>query len=252
MHPLRPSHPSYLNKHVLQVQNVEGKSSKSVKNTSQIKQRRIKAKNGIQKGFRKQIHKEKLKNLKLGQKIKGEVVSIKPFGVFVRLNYKYKIDALLHKSQISNSFVENVGDHFEIGQPVEARITRIDYEKCEVGISTRRKRPDRYPIQEFRDMVGREVEGRVKSIMEYGAFIDIGCKNTDALLHISRISDEKVERIEDFVNVGDVISVRLVKVIPNEKVIQVSMRSEESDRYHDKKRAAKEKWALIAEDVASL
>ena len=201
---------------------------------------------------KKESNKEILNGLVLGQVTKGDVVAIKDFGVFVRLNYKHKVDALLHKSQISNKYIGNLADHFSVGQTVEARITRVDYDKGEVAISTRPQREERFSISEFRDMVGDNIEGKVKRIVSYGAFIDIGCKKVDALLHVSRISDKKVENIEDYVKVGDFIDARLHHVDVDKGIIQLSMRSIESDRYHDKKRAMKERWTKIAEDVASL
>ena len=226
---------------------VDGTKAKRRNNGSTSRPR--KNSNSISK---KQANIEKLKDLNLGQVVKGEVVSIKPFGVFVRLNYKHKVDALLHKSQISNEIIEDVSDHFAVGQSIDARVIRIDFEKGDVGISTRPRRPDRYPIDEFREMVGEVVQGRVKSVKEYGAFIDIGCQKIDGLLHKSRISDNKVERVEDFVKVNDIVNVRLYRVDPKKKIIELSMRSHESDQYHDKKREMKKRWNKIAEEVASL
>lgn len=199
---------------------------------------------------KKVVDKSALKGLVVGQLTKGDVVAIKPFGVFVRLNNK--VDALLHKSQIGNDNVEDLSAIFTIGQTVEACITNIDYETGDVGISTRQKRPERFSIDEFRDMVGDRVVGKVKRVVSYGAFVDVGCKNIDALLHISRISDKKVEKVEDYLKVGDTIDARLHLVDVEKNMIQLSLRSFESDIYHDKKRQIREKWSKIAEDVASL
>jgi len=197
-------------------------------------------------------NKKKLKNVKLGETVRGRVVSIKDFGVFIRTNFESKSDALLHISQISNERIEDIRDHFAIGQMVEARVIKVDYDKGEVAVSTRPRRPDRYKISELRDLVGQTVEGKVKSITSYGAFIDIGCKDGDGLLHVSRLSDNKVNDIHDFVKVGKKIDVRIYKVdVPNKK-IEVSLRSLSSDRYHDKRRQRQEKWKQIAEEVAAL
>ena len=201
---------------------------------------------------KKPMDKSVLQGLVLGQMTKGDVIAIKPFGVFVRLNYKHKVDALLHKSKISNDYIDDLSDIFTIGQTVEACITNIDYETGDVGISTRQKRPERFSIDEFRDMVGDRVVGKVKRVVSYGAFVDVGCKNIDALLHISRISDKKVEKVEDYLKVGDTIDARLHLVDVEKNMIQLSLRSFESDIYHDKKRQIREKWSKIAEDVASL
>jgi len=193
----------------------------------------------------------KLKNIKLGEAVRGRVVSIKDFGVFIRTNFETKSDALLHISQISNERVEDIREHFSIGQMVEARVIKVDYDKGEVAVSTRPRREARYSISELRDLVGQKVFGKVKSITNYGAFIDIGCKDGDALLHVSRLSDNKVD-INDCMTVGKTISVRVYKVDAKNKQIQVSLRSLKSDRYHDQRKQRQEKWKQIAEEVAAL
>lgn len=76
--------------------------------------------------------------------------------------------------------------------------------------------------------VGATVQGTVKGITSYGAFLDIGSQ-TDALLHVSRMSDDFVANVEDVVKKGDVVSVRVVSVDLEKSQIAVTMRSEEAE-----------------------
>lgn len=76
--------------------------------------------------------------------------------------------------------------------------------------------------------VGATVAGTVKAIQSYGAFLDIGAQ-TDALLHVSRLSDDFVSNVEDVVKAGDVVEVRIVSVDADKGQIAVTMRSEEAE-----------------------
>lgn len=76
--------------------------------------------------------------------------------------------------------------------------------------------------------IGSSVEAKVKTITSYGAFLDIGAQ-TDALLHVSRLSDEFVSNVEDVVKAGDKVTVRIVSVDKDKGQIAVTMRSEEAE-----------------------
>mmetsp|Transcript_10365 Transcript_10365/g.15686 ORF Transcript_10365/g.15686 Transcript_10365/m.15686 type:complete len:403 (-) Transcript_10365:125-1333(-) len=82
------------------------------------------------------------------------------------------------------------------------------------------------PLSELE--VGSFVDGTVKTITPYGAFVDIGAA-TDALLHVSRLSAEFVSNVEDVVKAGDAVSVRIVEVNAEKKQVAISMLSEEDE-----------------------
>jgi 4-hydroxy-3-methylbut-2-enyl diphosphate reductase len=82
------------------------------------------------------------------------------------------------------------------------------------------------PIGELE--IGSMVTGKVKAIMAYGAFVDIGA-STDALLHVSRLSDEFVSNVGDIVKEGETVEVRIVSVDEEKGQVGISMRSEEAD-----------------------
>eukprot|EP00565_Helicotheca_tamesis_P001870 CAMPEP_0185723520 /NCGR_PEP_ID=MMETSP1171-20130828/339_1 /TAXON_ID=374046 /ORGANISM="Helicotheca tamensis, Strain CCMP826" /LENGTH=374 /DNA_ID=CAMNT_0028391237 /DNA_START=121 /DNA_END=1245 /DNA_ORIENTATION=- len=76
--------------------------------------------------------------------------------------------------------------------------------------------------------VGSSVEAKVKTTTSYGAFLDIGAE-TDALLHVSRLSDDFVANVEDVVKAGDTVTVRIVSVNTEKGQVAVTMRSEEAE-----------------------
>lgn len=76
--------------------------------------------------------------------------------------------------------------------------------------------------------IGTTVKGKVKTITAYGAFVDIG-SSTDALLHVSRLSDDFVSNVEDVISKGQEVEVRIININSEKNQIGVSMRSEEAD-----------------------
>lgn len=129
------------------------------------------------KKTRKNIKKKPLKELELGSTIDGKVVELVPFGAFIQTGYQTKRNgwALLHKSQIQGARIENVSDVFKVGQKIKnLRVISIDQKKGEVSLSLRKKRARRKSLSEVR--VGEELTGKVKGLVSYGAFVDVGCQ----------------------------------------------------------------------------
>ena len=104
------------------------------------------------------------------------------------------------------------------------------------GTSKHHKKEKRMPISELE--VGSSVSATVKTTTSYGAFLDIGC-NTDALLHISRLSDDFVSNVEDMVKAGDEVTVRIVSVDTEKNQVAVTMQSEEKEAENAANVAAK-------------
>lgn len=82
------------------------------------------------------------------------------------------------------------------------------------------------PLSEF--SVGDSIEGTVKATTSYGAFLNIGA-STDALLHVSRMSDDFVSNVEDVVKVGDVVTVRIANIDAEKNQVALTMRSQEAE-----------------------
>jgi len=183
-----------------------------------------------------------LSALSLGQTITGYVAAITDFGAFVKTEYRLKDEgknpgyALLHISQISNERVDDVSDVLEVGQELEGlRVTDINYAKGEVGLSLRPRRPNtRFPLSVVRK--GDEMEGKISSVMPYGAFVDVGCKKVNALLHKSRISTEEVDDVSDFVKEGQFVKVRIIDVDLDKRTMACSMLDKKADDYMDRRK----------------
>lgn len=182
--------------------------------------------------------------MKLGSVIDGTVVEIKPYGAFIQTRYAIKDKgwALLHKSQIQHNYVDDISKILKIGQKIRPRVIAIDHETRQVNLSLRAKRDKRKKIQEFH--VGDEVEGRIKAIEPYGAFVDIGC-TSDALLHISRISVDKITNVSDHFTIGDKVLVHLINVDLEKKTMAVSMLPPVADEYLDRRKTYRDNLKSI-------
>jgi len=112
------------------------------------------------------------------------------------------------------------------------RVITINYEKGEVGVSLRKQRDSRKSVSEFQ--IGKEYKGKVARVVTYGAFIDVGAK-ANALLHISRISQKKIENIRNWVNEGDTVNIRIVSKDDKKNTLAASMLDMEADEYLNKR-----------------
>lgn len=201
-------------------------------------QRKSKGKQGKNKNKTDNKRKFKpLKDLALGSTISGTVVDVCDFGAFVNIGYATRGSragtALLHISQIRNEKIKNIHDVVKVGDVIEgARVIGVDPKKGEVGLSLRARRQKRKDISSWK--VGDEVEGRVDSLLPYGAFIDIGA-NVNGLLHISRVTGGAIENIRHHLNEGDSVSVHIIEIDADRKTMAVSMLDKKADLYLDKR-----------------
>lgn len=219
--------------------------NKSRNNQNSKKQRKVVVKNIPPKRKTKGRYNSKknnrtfkpLKDLVLGSKVSGTVVDVCDFGAFVNIGYATRGSragtALLHISQIKNEKIKNIHDVIKVGDVIEgARVIGVDPKKGEVGLSLRSRRQKRKDFQSLK--VGDEVEGKVDSLLSYGAFIDVG-HNVNGLLHISRITGGAIENIRHHLNEGDPVSVHIIDIDADRKTMAVSMLDKKADLYLDRR-----------------
>lgn len=192
--------------------------------------------------------------LKLGSTVEGRVAAFTDFGVFIKINYDLKSKgnggyALLHNSQIRDEPVLDAQKLFRIGNAVKGlRVITVNYQKGEVGLSLRDQRDKRKSLSEFE--VGQEYTGKVARVVPYGAFIDVGAK-ANALLHISRINQKKIESIRNWVNEGDTVTVRIIDKDEKKNTLAASMLDKESDEYLNKRTAQLQRMRQRSEEKSS-
>lgn len=180
-----------------------------------------------------------MNDLKLGQEVHGVVVDVCDFGVFVSIGYATRGSrsgaALLHISQIQNEKL-SAGDlkaKYKVGSTIEgARVIKVDHKKGEVGLTLRPRRQKR---RDYRNLkTGEVLDGRIESVVSYGAFVDVGA-SINALLHISRITGGAIENVRHHVNEGDKVSVHVIDIDAEKKTLAVSMLDAKADIYLDRR-----------------
>ncbi len=156
--------------------------------------------------------------LKPGQELTGKVKTIADFGAFIDLNMA--IDGLVHISELARRRVQNVKDVLSEGQEVTVWVKSVDTERGRIGLTMIKPVERRYSdISE-----GDVLEGEVKRIEGFGVFVDIGLER-EGLVHVSQLSHEYVKAASDVVSVGDKVQVKVLKIDPRKKQVNLSIKA---------------------------
>ena len=178
-----------------------------------------------------------LSMMEVGAKYEGTVVGVTAYGAFVDVGAES--DGLVHISEMSDKFVEDIGSVVAVGDKVEARVLKVDVAKKQLGLSlksegapvTKRPRGGRpkkagaAELEKFLKCDPKEfIEGTVVTIKPFGAFVNLG-PGIDGLVHISRVSDDRVDNVEDYVTVGQKVQVRVTDVDLEKLTVGLAMNS---------------------------
>jgi len=159
---------------------------------------------------------------KPGMRVQGKVRNLTDFGAFVEL--EPGVDGLLHISDMS--WTRNIGhpsDLLKKGQQIETLILNVDRDAKRISLGVKQIQPDPWEVVAERYPVGSRVTGKVVRLTDFGAFVELE-PGVDGLLHISQMSDRPVGRTEDVVNVGDELTLVVIRVDPAERRIGLSLK----------------------------
>lgn len=178
----------------------------------------------------REVLKEKLmEELEVNMIRTGRVTSLADFGAFVNIN---GADGLVHLSEISWDRIEHPKEVLKVGDEIEVKIISIDREKKRIGLSIRQllKNPWDDYVEEYQ--VGQLVEGTITRLTKFGAFARID-ENLEGLIHISELSDKRIEHPKEVVSNNDVITLRIIKIDNERRRIGLSLRKVESMKYSE-------------------
>ncbi|MCA9320322.1 MAG: S1 RNA-binding domain-containing protein, partial [Planctomycetes bacterium] len=158
----------------------------------------------------------------VGTIIRGRVRNLTNYGAFVEI--EEGIDGLLHISDMSwTKKISHPSETVKKGDEVEAIVLSVDQEKKRVALGIKQLTEDPWMTDiPGRYRVGEELEGEVTKITNFGVFVNIG-DELEGLMHISELSEAKVENPEEVVQVGDKVLVRIIKVNTEERKIGLSL-----------------------------
>jgi len=157
---------------------------------------------------------------KEGDLIKGKVSKIKDFGAFIDFD---GVEGLLHIRDMSWGRISKVEDFLSVGEEIEPLILSMNEDRMKISLGLKQKTPEPWSIVPEKYDEGDVVEGTVKNITDYGAFVEI-IPGLEGLLHVSDISWKKVAKPSRVLKKGEKIKVKILSIDNDEKKISLGIR----------------------------
>ena len=169
-----------------------------------------------------ELQKALFERIHVGDVVEGTVKNVTDFGAFVDLG---GADGLLHISEMSWGHVENPRKAFKVGEKLTVLIKDISGDKIALSLKFPEQNPWLNAAEKY--AVGNVVSGRVARMTDFGAFVELE-PGVDALLHVSQISHDHVDKPSDVLSVNQVIEAKVVDFNEEGKKISLSMKALES------------------------
>lgn len=166
-----------------------------------------------------EMQKKLFETIKIGDTVEGTVKNVTDFGAFIDLG---GCDGLLHISEMSWGRVENPKKVFKVGDVVKVLIKDISGTKIALSLKFEDQNPWRDAASKY--AVGTEVTGRVARMTDFGAFIELE-PGIDALLHVSQISKEHIDKPSDVLKSGEEVTAKVVDFNEADKKISLSIKA---------------------------
>jgi small subunit ribosomal protein S1 len=175
-----------------------------------------------------------LEHLEEGAILTGVVKNLTEYGAFVDMG---GIDGLLHITDMSWGRLTHPRDLVNVGDQIQVKVLKYDKDKQRVSLGFKQLTPDPWLDAEHRYPVGAHVAGRVISVTDYGAFVELE-QGIEGLVHVSEMTwSKRMKHPSKLVNVGDQVECVVLSVNPTERRISLGMRQLASnpwDTLHDK------------------
>jgi small subunit ribosomal protein S1 len=192
---------------------------------------------------RESIKERVIEDLEEGEIRTGRVTSLADFGAFVNIN---GADGLVHLSELSWDHVNHPSEVLEVGQEVDVKVISIDVERKRIGLSIRRLKDDPWDDQIKELTEGQLVEGKITRLTNFGAFARLILEDIEGdlegLIHISEISERRIEHPKEVLHEDDVVTLRVIKIEEDTHRIGLSLRRVDSPAYADLD------WKTLAEE----
>jgi len=171
----------------------------------------------------------------------GRVTSLADFGAFVNIG---GADGLVHISEITYDHIDNPNEVLKVGDEVKVKVISVDRDRRRIGLSMRQLQEDPWTDQVANLKVGQLVEGEITRLTNFGAFARLDVPGElEGLIHISEISEKRVEHPKEVLKVGDHVALRILRIEKEEHRIGLSLRRVDSAQYVD------QDWKAIAKEL---
>ncbi len=167
-----------------------------------------------------------LDSMEVGQVLQGQVKNIVDFGVFIDLG---GVDGLLHITDLSWGRVGHPSEVVELDQELNVVVLNYEKERQRISLGLKQLQPHPWENIEERLVEGQTIQGRVVSITDYGAFVELE-KGIEGLVHISEMSyTEHIKHPTQKVQLGQIVDVKILNVDSEDKKISLGMKQLEAD-----------------------
>ncbi|CDD45992.1 putative uncharacterized protein [Firmicutes bacterium CAG:534] len=166
-----------------------------------------------------ELQKKLLESIHVGDVVEGVVKNVTDFGAFIDIG---GADGLLHISEMSWGRIENPKKVFKVGDKVKTFIKEISGNKIALSLKFEDANP--WKDADSKYAVGNVVTGKVARMTDFGAFVELE-PGVDALLHVSQISKEHIEKPSDVLKVGDEVTAKVVDFNGEDKKISLSVKA---------------------------
>jgi small subunit ribosomal protein S1 len=159
----------------------------------------------------------------VGSKVKGKVRNLTSYGAFVEL--EEGIDGMIHVSDVSwTRKINHPSEVLKKGDEVEAQVLEIDRENQRIGLGLKQLGTDPWDKIDAFYKVGDLVTGKVTKLASFGAFIGLE-HDIDGLVHISQVSEDRIEKIKNVLKVGQEVTARVIKIDKGDRRIGLSIKA---------------------------
>lgn len=190
-----------------------------------------------------EMQKKLFETIKVGDIVEGTVKNVTDFGAFIDLG---GCDGLLHISEMSWGRVENPKKVFKVGDVVKVLIKDISGTKIALSLKFEDANPWKDAAVKY--AVGNVVTGKVARMTDFGAFIELEA-GIDALLHVSQISKEHIDKPADVLKVGEEVTAKVVDFNEADKKISLSIKAMLAPEPKEKEAAEEEDADVVSVDI---
>ena len=170
---------------------------------------------------RKRMRESTLETLAAGMIVDGVIKNLTDYGAFIDLG---GIDGLLHVTDMSWGRVNHPSELFHVGDEIKVKVLKFDAETERVSLGLKQIQPDPWIDASMRYPIGKRIEGKVVSLAEYGAFVELE-PGIEGLIHVSEISwTKRIKHPSKVVSVGDTVEAVVLDVSERERKISLGMK----------------------------
>jgi small subunit ribosomal protein S1 len=181
------------------------------------------------KEIRQAQRKQVLVHLEEGDVCEGRVVNLAEFGAFIDIG---GLEGLVHLSELSWKRVNHPSELLTVGDLVQVHVLNVDRERGRVALSLKQLEPDPWEIVDETYQEGQLVEVTISKLTKYGAFARLNDEyELEGLIHISELSEDRVNHPRDVVHKGQTVAVRVIRVDTEQRQLGLSLKQVASDRF---------------------